>query len=295
MRVVVAGASGMIGTALVAALRSAGHDVLRLVRRPPSSPSERQWDPAAGTADDSAFAGADAVVNLGGAGIGDKRWSGSRKQEIRDSRIAPTDVLARAAARHRVPTFLSASAVGFYGDTGDAEVTEISPMGTGFLAETCADWEAATAPAAEAGARVALLRTGLVLSPTGGLLGKLKPLYALALGGRLGDGRQYFPWISLADELGAITFVLDNPSISGPVNLTGPNPVTNAEFNRALGAAMRRPAPWVVPGFAIRALIGEFGQECLLAGQRAVPAVLEASGYTFQHQTVDAALRYACP
>lgn len=286
-----AGASGLIGTALVSALRAKDHEVLRLVRRPPTAQDERQWDPAAGSLDDTVLSGADAVVNLGGVGIGDHRWSGSYKQQVRDSRIAPTEVLAAAVARHGVPSFLSASAVGYYGDTGAREVTEASGPGTGFLAEVCTDWEAATGTATAA--RVVLLRTGLVLSPTGGLLSKLKPLYRLGLGGRLGEGRQYYPWISLEDEVGAIMFLLEHPEVAGPVNLTGPAPVTNGEFNRALAAALHRPAPWVVPGFAITALIGEFGQEGVLAGQRAVPAVLQEAGFTFRHCTVGEAVRAA--
>ena len=291
MRVVVAGASGLIGTALVSTLHATGHKVSRLVRRPTCAADERQWDPAAGTIDDGALAGADAVVNLGGIGIGDKRWSGSYKQRVRDSRLEPTEVLAAAVQRDGVPSFLSASAVGYYGDTGSTEVTETTGPGQGFLAEVCTDWEAVTAAASSA--RVVLLRTGLVLSPSGGLLAKLKPLYSLGLGGRLGDGQQYYPWISLDDEVAAIVFLLEHPEVSGPVNLTGPAPVTNAEFNRALGAALHRPAPWVVPGFAIRTVIGEFGQEGVLAGQRAVPAVLKGAGYTFRHPTVDAAMRAA--
>lgn len=286
-----AGASGLIGTALVSVLRAKDHEVLRLVRRPPTAQDERQWDPAAGSLEDTVLSGADAVVNLGGVGIGDHRWSGSYKQQVRDSRIAPTEVLAAAVARHGVPSFLSASAVGYYGDTGAREVTEASGPGTGFLAEVCTDWEAATGAATAA--RVVLLRTGLVLSPTGGLLSKLKPLYRLGLGGRLGEGRQYYPWISLEDEVGAIMFLLEHPEVAGPVNLTGPAPVTNGEFNRALAAALHRPAPWVVPGFAITALIGEFGQEGVLAGQRAVPAVLQEAGFTFRHCTVGDAVRAA--
>ena len=291
MRIVVAGASGLIGSALVPALRAQGHEVLQLVRRTPRDADELQWDPAAGSIDDDALAGADAVVNLGGVGIGDRRWSGSYKQQVRDSRMAPTEVLADAVTRARVPSLLSASAVGYYGDTGSAEITETAPAGSGFLAQVCTDWEAATAAAANG--RVVLLRTGLVLAPNGGLLGKLKPLYRLGLGGRLGDGQQYYPWISLADEVGAIKFLLEHPEVSGPVNLTGPAPVTNSEFNRALGSALHRPTPWVVPGFAIRALIGEFGQEGVLAGQRAVPAVLQEAGYVFHHSTVDAAMSAA--
>jgi uncharacterized protein (TIGR01777 family) len=293
MRIVVAGSSGLIGSALVAALRSRDHEVLRLVRREPAGPDERQWDPAAGTIGGGALDGASAVVNLCGVGIGDKRWSGAYKQLIRDSRMAPTDVLARAVVAQKVPALINASAVGYYGDTGDHQVDESAPAGTGFLAEVCRDWEAATIPADNGGVRVAMLRTGLVLSPAGGLLGRLKPLYSLGLGGRLGNGRQYFPWISLHDEVAAIAFVVANEQVSGPVNLTGPTPVTNAEFNTALGSALRRPAPWVVPGFAVTALIGEFGQEGVLSGQRAVPAALSEHGFEFTHPTVAQALHAA--
>lgn len=293
MRVVVAGSSGLIGTALVAALRAHDHEVLRLVRRAPAGPDERRWDPAGGTLDSGALEGAGAVVNLCGVGIGDKRWTGAYKQAVRDSRMGPTDVLAREVAARGIPTLVNASAVGYYGDTGDHEVDESAPAGAGFLAEVCRDWEAATAPASEGGVRVATLRTGLVLSPAGGLLGRLKPLYSLALGGRLGSGRQYFPWISLTDEIAAIRFVVEHEDVSGPVNLTGPAPVTNTEFNRALGAALGRPAPWVVPGFAIKLLIGEFAEQGVLAGQRAIPAKLEAHGFTFTHRSVGQAMSAA--
>lgn len=293
MRVVVAGSSGLIGTALVAALRAHDHEVLRLVRRAPAGPDERRWDPAGGTLDPGALEGAGAVVNLCGVGIGDKRWTGAYKQAVRDSRMGPTDVLAREVAARGIPTLVNASAVGYYGDTGDHEVDESAPAGAGFLAEVCRDWEAATAPASEGGVRVATLRTGLVLSSAGGLLGRLKPLYSLALGGRLGSGRQYFPWISLTDEIAAIRFVVEHEDVSGPVNLTGPAPVTNTEFNRALGAALGRPAPWVVPGFAIKLLIGEFAEQGVLAGQRAIPAKLEAHGFTFTHRTVGQAMSAA--
>lgn len=293
MRVVVAGSSGLIGTALVAALRAHDHEVLRLVRRAPAGPDERRWDPAGGTLDPGALEGAGAVVNLCGVGIGDKRWTGAYKQAVRDSRMGPTDVLAREVAARGIPTLVNASAVGYYGDTGDHVVDESAPAGAGFLAEVCRDWEAATAPASEGGVRVATLRTGLVLSSAGGLLGRLKPLYSLALGGRLGSGRQYFPWISLTDEIAAIRFVVEHDDVSGPVNLTGPAPVTNTEFNRALGAALGRPAPWVVPGFAIKLLIGEFAEQGVLAGQRAIPAKLEAHGFTFTHRTVGQAMSAA--
>jgi uncharacterized protein (TIGR01777 family) len=293
MRVVVAGSSGLIGTALVASLRAHDHEVLRLVRRAPAGPDERGWDPTVGTIAEGALDGAGAVVNLCGVGIADKRWTGAYKQAVRDSRLGPTDVLARGVLTHEVPALVNASAVGYYGDTGDREVDETAPAGKGFLPEVCRDWEAATAPAAAGGTRVAQLRTGLVLSRAGGLLARLKPLYSLALGGRLGSGEQYFPWISLDDEVAAIRFVVEHPEISGPVNLTGPAPVTNAEFNRAMGAALGRPAPWVVPGFAIKAILGEFAQEGVLAGQRAAPAKLTAHGFSFTHRWIGEALRAA--
>lgn len=293
MRVVVAGSSGLIGTALVSHLREAGHDVVRLVRRPPAAPDERGWDPAAGRIDDGTFAGVDAVVNLNGVGIADRPWSGARKQLVRDSRNVPTEVLATAVARHGVPAFLSGSAVGYYGDTGSAVVDESAPSGRGFLAEVCRDWEAATRRAHDAGARVATLRTGLVLSRSGGLLGRLGPLYKLFLGGRIGSGRQYMPWISLDDEVGAIRFVLENPEVTGPVNLTGPTPVTNAEFTAALADAMGRPAVLSVPAFAVKRLLGGLGEETVLFGQRAVPATLTAAGYRFRHQALSEALSAA--
>ncbi|WP_214371335.1 TIGR01777 family oxidoreductase [Pseudonocardia sp. H11422] len=293
MRVLVAGSSGLIGTALVSQLREAGHDVLRLVRRQPAAPDERGWDPPAGRVDEGTFDGVDAVVNLNGVGIGDRPWSGSRKQLIRDSRNVPTEVLATAVAEHRVPTMVSGSAVGYYGDTGGRAVDESAPSGTGFLAEVCRDWEAATGRARDAGARVVLLRSGLVLSPAGGLLGRLRPLFKGFLGGRLGNGQQYMPWISLDDEVGAIRFAIENDSLTGPVNLTGPDPVTNSEFTAALASAVGRPASIPVPAFAIRAALGEMGQELLLNGQRAVPAALLGAGFQFRHHVLGDALAAA--
>ncbi|MGE3287205.1 MAG: TIGR01777 family oxidoreductase [Pseudonocardia sp.] len=292
MRVLVAGSSGLIGSALVAHLRSAGHDVLRLVRRPPAAPDERRWDPPAGTFDQGTFDGVGAVVGLNGVGIADRPWSGSRRQIIRDSRNVPTEVLALAVAAHGVPVFLSASGIGIYGDTGDTVVDESAPAGSGFVAEVVRDWEAAAKPAVEAGARVAFLRSGLVLSPSGGLLGPMRTVFRFALGGKLGDGRQYMSWVSLDDEVGVIGFLLEDP-VSGPVNLTGPHPVTNAEFTRALAAAVGRPAPFTVPAFVLRAVPGGMGVELGLYGQRAVPAKLDAAGYRFRHTSLRDALSAA--
>jgi uncharacterized protein (TIGR01777 family) len=294
MRVAIAGSSGLIGTALVALLRQVGHDVLRLVRRQPHGLDERAWDPAAATMDAGTLDGTDAVVNLCGSAMATGRWSGERKQAIRDSRIGPTEVLAAAVAEHRVPVLVNASGVGYYGDTQDREVDESTPVGSGFLAQVCHDWEAATAAAERAGARVVRVRTGLVLSPFGGLMGQLKPLFAAGLGGRLGSGQQYMPWISLADEVGAIRFAIEHDELSGPVNLSGPDPVTNAEFTKAVGEAMHRPTPLVMPGFALRLVRGaELIDEMVLTGQRAVPAVLCKHRYPFQHPTLPAALAAA--
>jgi uncharacterized protein (TIGR01777 family) len=291
MRVVIAGSSGLIGTSLVAALRGAEHEVLRLVRRRPGAPDERGWDPPAGRIDAGTLDGVDAVVNLCGAGVGDKRWNDARKQVLLDSRTVPTEVLATAVAEHGVPALVNASAIGYYGDTGDEVVDESCPSGTGFLAGLCRQWEAATAPAGQA--RVVRLRTSVVISPSGGLFGKLKPVFSLFLGGRFGDGRQYMPWISLDDAVAAIRFAVEHDDVSGPVNVTAPSPVTNAEFTRTVGHALHRPTPWVVPGFALKAVLGELAEEGILAGQRAIPRKLEQHGFQFLHPALGAAVAAA--
>lgn len=290
--VAIAGSSGLIGSALTSALRSADHRVLRIVRRVPTNRDEVRWNPHSGEFDPAALSGVDAVVNLCGAGVGNKRWSGAYKQELRDSRIEPTEVITTAVVQAGVPVLVNASAVGYYGDTGSRIADESAPPGSGFLARLCVDWEEATAPARDAGVRVVLARTGLVLSPGGGLLATLKPLFALGLGGRLAGGHQYMPWISLEDEVRALLFAINKP-LSGPANMTGPAPVTNAEFTAALGRALKRPAPWLVPGFALKRLLGEFAEEGLLGGQRAIPAALERAGFVFHHNTIGEALAYA--
>ncbi|MFI9006371.1 TIGR01777 family oxidoreductase [Actinosynnema sp. NPDC053489] len=292
MRVVVAGSSGLIGTSVVAALRGSGHEVVRLVRRRAAAPDERGWDPPAGRIDAGALDGVGAVVNLCGAGVADKRWSDSRKQVLLDSRTVPTEVLAAAVVEHGVPVLVNSSAVGYYGDTGDDVVDEQAPAGSGFLAGLCRRWEAATS-AAEGRARVVRMRTGLVISPAGGLFGKIRPLFALFLGGRLGDGRQYMPWISLDDAVAAIRFLVEDDEVSGAVNLTAPSPVTNAEFTRTVGQALHRPTPWVAPAFALKAVLGEMAEEGLLAGQRAVPRVLERHGFRFLHPALGGAVAAA--
>lgn len=290
--IAVAGSSGLIGTALVAALRAAGQRVIRIVRRAPSNADEVFWNPDTGEFDPAALSGVRAVVNLCGVNVSTKRWSGAFKQSLRDSRIDPTEVLSAAVVRAGVPVLVNASAVGYYGDTDGRPVDETAPPGDGFLAQLCIDWEAATAPAAHHGVRVVLARTGLVLSSSGGLLGRLRPLFSLGLGARLGDGRQYLPWITVDDEVRALLYAIGHEELSGPVNFTGPAPVTNAEFTAALGRAVHRPTLLSVPGFAVRTLIGEFADEALLTGQRAIPAALQRTGFTFHHNTVDEALAF---
>lgn len=290
--IAIAGSSGLIGSALTSALRAADHRVLRLVRRAPATADEIFWNPDTGEFDASALRGVDAVVNMCGVGVAAKRWSGAFKQSLRDSRIGPTEVLSRAVVESGVPVLVNSSAVGYYGDTRDHVVDESGPAGHGFLAGLCRDWEAATETASAAGVRVVLMRTGLVLSPSGGMLARLKPLFGLGLGARLGNGRQYMPWISLEDEVRALTFAIERDDLAGPVNGTGPAPVTNAEFTTALGRALNRPTPMLVPGFALRAVLGEFAEEGLLGGQRAIPAALERVGFEFRHHTIGEAMAY---
>ena len=218
---------------------------------------------------------------------------GCVQTSLRDSRIDPTEVLSSAVVEAGVPALINASAVGYYGDTGGRTADETAPAGEGFMAQLCEDWEAATVVAQVGGTRVVLVRTGLVLSPSGGILGRLRPLFSLGLGARLGSGRQYMPWISLEDEVRALLFAIAHDDVSGAVNLTGPAPVTNAEFTAALGRTVNRPTPLMVPGFALRTLLGEFAGEGLLGGQRAIPAALERAGFHFHHNTIGEALAFA--
>ncbi|SHN42368.1 TIGR01777 family oxidoreductase [Cryptosporangium aurantiacum] len=295
MRIVVSGASGLIGTALVESLRLDGHTVTRLVRREPTRPDEERWDPATGRLDPEVLSGVDAVVHLAGAGVGDRRWTSRYKAKLIDSRVDGTTTIATAAARAEKPprTLISASGIDYYGDTGDREIREDAPAGNTFLADLCRAWEGATTPAEEAGVRVAHLRSSLVLAPSGGLLGRLKPLFMMGLGGSLGTGRQYWPVISLRDEVAAIRFLIDTDEISGPVNLTAPEQVTNAEFTAEFGRQVHRPTVLRVPAFALRIALADFADEGVLSGQRAIPGVLLDHGFTFTDPTVASALRYA--
>ncbi len=294
MKITVTGSSGLLGSALVKALRDDGARVVRLVRRVPKGDDEAFWNPAKGVVDREALEGAEAVIHLAGAGIGDRRWSEEHKREVVASRVEGTRTLAGALAglAAKPAVLLSGSAIGFYGDTGDVAVDETAPAGSGFLAQdVVVPWEAETAPAEEAGIRVVTLRTGLVLSGRGGMLSQILPLFKVGLGAPLGSGRQYWSWISIDDWVLAVQHILKNPEISGPVNLTAPEPVTNAEFTKALGAALHRPTmPLPVPGFVLRTVLGEFAEEGVLTGQRVLPRRLLDSGYAFRHTRLNEAL-----
>lgn len=291
MRVVVAGSQGLIGSALVPALRGAGHDVVRLVRREALSDDEFSWDPETFGVPDEALEGADAVISLGGVGVGNQRWTGRFKQELRDSRVTPTAVLAEAVARAGVPTLLSASATGFYGDTGSHAATESDPAGDGFLADLVTDWEAAATDNAGDATRVVLMRTAPVLSRKGGLLAKLRPVFWLGVGGPIGSGEQYFSWISLPDEVRAIAHLMES-DVHGPVNLSAPDALPFAEFTKALGRSMHRPTLFSVPGVVARTLGGEMAQEMILFSQRVAPQVLTDHHFTFDHPSINDALDY---
>jgi len=288
VKVVAAGVSGFLGTRLTEALTASGHQVVRLVRSEPTGPDESLWNPHSGDLDSSVFDGADAVVNLCGVPTAFHRWTKDYKHQLMSSRINPTRTLAAECARLGVPVLLNASAVGYYGACGTEIVTENAPPGDSFLAQLCVQWEAATAAAREADVRVVPLRTGLVLAMDGDLLKIMSLTTRLWAGGRLGSGQQYYPWISATDHLAAMLFLLNHP-VHGPVNLTAPYPVTNAEFTRELGRQLHRPTPWIVPEFALRVVLGEFADE-LVDGRRAVPAVLHESGFEFAHRTLPEAL-----
>ncbi len=294
MKIAITGASGLIGRSLTTSLAKDGHQVVPVVRRPTSGATETiEWNPTAGTIEAAKFEGVDAVVHLAGAGIGDKRWSESYKREILESRTKGTALLASTLASLDAPpsVMVSGSAIGFYGDTGNTAVDETAPAGNDFLANVCVEWEAAAAPAIAAGIRVPLLRTGIVLTADGGALAKMLPLFRFGLGGRMGSGKQWWSWISMADEIGAIRWLIDN-DISGPVNATAPTPVTNQEFTKALGEAMHRPTLAPVPSFGPKLLLGaELADALLFTSTRVLPGSLTASGYSFAHPTIDAALQ----
>ena len=292
MKIVISGASGLIGTQLVTSLKSSGHEVVQLVRRSAAA-GQIMWDPKSGKLDPASLEGCDAVIHLSGAGIGDKRWSDAYRKEILESRTATTSLLANtiASLQRKPSVFLSGSAIGIYGARGDEQLTETSAHGTGFLADVCKQWEAAAKPAVDAGVRTVFLRTGIVLSPKGGALKKLLPLFRLGVGGKFGNGKQWQSWISMDDEVASIIHLL-TANVSGAVNLTAPQPVTNAEFTKVLARVVKRPAIVPVPTFAPKILLGgELADALLFTGQRVMPQALTASGYVFKHSTLESALR----
>lgn len=293
MRIAITGSTGLIGSALSRHLTAAGHEVVPVVRGEPR-PGQIGWSPSEHRLDAADLTSIDAVVHLAGAGIGDHRWTDEYKQVLMDSRVDGTTVLANRIAElgeEGPRVLLSGSAIGFYGDRGDEVLDETSPSGDGFLADICRRWEAATEPAAAAGVRVAHLRTGIVLTKAGGALKKMLPLFKLGLGGRFGSGRQWMSWISLTDEIRAIEHLLTSP-VSGPVNLTAPNPVRNGEFADTLGDVLGRPTLLPVPPFGPKLLLGgELADALLFDGQRVQPTVLDADGFRFEHADLATALR----
>ncbi|MFI7488427.1 TIGR01777 family oxidoreductase [Micromonospora echinaurantiaca] len=296
MRILMAGASGFLGTRLADRLVADGHQVTRLVRRPPRGPDERQWNPSAAQLDPAVVGESDAVVNLAGAGVGDRRWNDAYRQLIRSSRVDTTTTLAITIAglpaADRPKALLNASAVGWYGDTGDRAVEEDAPAGEGFLADVCRVWEAATRPAEDAGVRVVRMRIGLPLHRDGGMLKpQLLPM-RLGISGKLGSGRQWWPWISMADWLAATRFLLDSDTVAGPVNVVGPAPSTNAEFTRELARQLHRPAFMPIPALALKVVLGGFSVEAL-SSSRVLPAALTAAGFTYRRPDLASALRAA--
>ncbi len=285
-RIAVTGASGLIGTALVGYLKSQGHTVQRLVRRTAVSSEEITWDPIAGTVDMDALAGVDAVIHLAGAGVSDKRWTKKYKSEILNSRLLGTTTIAKAVAIVKPQVFISASAIGWYGESGNRAVVESDRVGDDFLAAVCREWESAADLAGDV--RTVKLRTGLVLDPTGGALGKMLPIFRFGLGGKLGNGKQWWSWITLHDQIRAIAFLLEN-KVSGPVNLTSPNPVTNSEFTAGLARALHRPALFPVPTLALKIVLGGFSSE-VLGSKKVLPQALTEAGFTFDYPHISSAL-----
>jgi hypothetical protein len=295
MRVAVSGCTGLVGSEVVASLSAAGHEVVRLVRRAPA-PGEKAvlWDPEKGEIDAAGLEGLDAVVHLAGENIASGRWNAERKAAIRDSRVNGTRLLCDVLAGLARPpkTLVCASAIGYYGDRGTDVLTEESPPGAGFLPEVCREWEAASAPAARVGIRVVALRIGMVLSPKGGALARMLPLFRAGLGGVIGNGRQYVGWVALDDLVGIVLHALQSGELRGPVNAVAPVPVTNRELTDALGKVLSRPTLFPVPAFALRLAVGEMADALLLSSARVVPKRLEETGYRFRFPELPAALRH---
>ncbi len=294
MRVLVSGSSGLVGQAVVKAYEEGGHDVARLVRRRiVAGDSAIYWEPDAGKLDESALADVDVVIHLGGDSIAEGRWNDEKKARIRDSRVKSTKLLAETAAKLERPprTFACASAIGFYGDRGNLTLDESSEGGSGFLADVCRDWEAACEPAREKGIRVINLRFGMILSADGGALAKMLTPFRLGLGGKVGDGNQYYSWISLVDAVRALEYAIEVESLEGPVNVVSKNPVTNLKFTKTLGSALSRPTILPMPAFAAKLAFGEMADDLLLASTRVLPTKLRDAGFTYQHDQLGECLR----
>ena len=290
MKIAIAGSSGLIGTALVESLRADGHEILRLVRRKAVATSEVWWDPTTEQIDLASLNGVEVLINLAGAGVGDRRWTNKYKNLILSSRVQSTKTIATAALTIKPKVLINASAIGYYGDTGDQEVDETSAPGTGFLVDVVKAWEDTTSVASNAGIRVVNLRTGLVVSSKGGAWQRLLPLFKLGLGGRLGNGKQFWSFISIRDEVAAIKFLIENETISGPVNLTAPNPASNREVTKAMAKIFKRPALLNVPATALKIVLGEFSQE-VLGSCRVIPRKLMAAGFKFSDPDIVSAIK----
>jgi hypothetical protein len=286
-RIAITGASGLIGSALVGHLKSEGHTVQRLVRRATVAPDEIRWDPKTGFVDIEALRGVDAIIHLAGVGVGDKRWTKRYKSEILNSRLLGTTAIANAVAEVKPQVFISASAIGWYGDSGNRAVVESDSVGNDFLAVVCREWEGAADLAGDV--RTVKLRTGLVLDPTGGALGRMLPLFRFGLGGKLGSGKQWWSWITLHDVVRAIVFTLEK-NVSGPVNLTSPNPVTNQEFTAALARAMKRPALFPAPAIALKIALGGFSSE-VLGSKKVMPNALTEAGFQWDYPHISTTLQ----
>ena len=294
MKILVSGSSGLVGSRLVPSLATAGHQVVRLVRAASGPGASITWDPVRGSLEAAALEGFDAIVHLAGESIAAGRWNAAKKRRIHDSRVLSTALLSGTIARLSRPprVLLCASAIGFYGDRGDAILREDSPSGEDFLSRVCRAWEGASEPAARKGVRVVRHRFGMILSPAGGGLAKMIPPFKLGAGGRLGTGRQFISWIAIDDVLGALEHALDTPALSGPVNTVSPSPATNDEFTRTLGHVLRRPTIAAMPAFAARLLFGEMAGALLLSSQRVEPQRLVESGYRFRFPDLEPALRH---
>jgi uncharacterized protein (TIGR01777 family) len=294
MKVIVSGASGLIGNALIPALKKDGHSVQRLVRTAASSPEEISWNPEAGTIDRKAMENADAVVHLAGENIAEGKWTPEKKARIKDSRQKGTTLLSRTLAEleHPPKVLVSASAIGYYGDRGEEILREDSGPGVGFLSEACQEWEHSTQPASEKGIRVVILRIGIVLSPKGGALKKMLPPFKMGAGGKLGTGDQFMSWIALDDLVSIMQFAMATETMSGPFNAVSPNPVTNLEYTKTLGKVLMRPTLFSMPSFVVHALFGELGDALLLASTRVHPAKLITASYPFRYPELEGALRH---